>query len=101
MPQPDQVTLRQLVHRVKGEFDACVDLRMVHKLPDAKVVLRHMLAQLSAALWDARGTKATVAFVDLDGTSYRVYFADVRETAAKLPQRDGWQTRAKVKLVEA
>jgi hypothetical protein len=58
-------------------------------------------AQLSAALWGARGTKGTVAFVDLDGTSYRVYFADVRETAAKLPQRDGWQTRAKVKLVEA
>jgi hypothetical protein len=58
-------------------------------------------AQLSTQLWTDRGTKGTVAFVDLDGTSYRVYFADVAETVAKLPHRDGWQTRARVKLVEA
>ncbi|HZS02600.1 MAG TPA: hypothetical protein VFE37_28055, partial [Chloroflexota bacterium] len=58
-------------------------------------------AQLSAALWAARGSKGTLAFVDLDGASYRVYFADLRETVARLPHRDGWQTRARVKLVEA
>jgi hypothetical protein len=61
----------------------------------------HTGAQLGAQLWTDRGTKGTVAFVDLDGTSYRVYFADVAETVAKLPHRDGWQTRARVKLVEA
>src|SRR5579884_1874738 len=58
-------------------------------------------AQLSAALWTARGTKGTVAFTDLDGASYRVYFADLVELVGKLPHRDGWQTRARVKLVEA
>ena len=42
-----------------------------------------------------------MAFTDLDGATYRVYFADVRETVARLPHRDGWQTRARVKLVEA
>jgi hypothetical protein len=61
----------------------------------------HTGAQLSMQLWTDRGTKGTVAFVDLDGTSYRAYFADVTETVAKLPHRDGWQTRARVKLVEA
>jgi hypothetical protein len=58
-------------------------------------------AQLSAALWAARGSKGTLAFADLDGGSYRVYFADLREAVARLPHRDGWQTRARVKLVEA
>ncbi len=58
-------------------------------------------AQLSAALWGARGTKGTVAFTDLDGGTYRAYVADLRETVAKLPHRDGWQTRARVRLVEA
>jgi hypothetical protein len=58
-------------------------------------------AQQSAQLWTDRGTKGTVAFVDLDGTSYRAYFADLAETVAKGPHRDGWQTRARVKLVEA
>jgi hypothetical protein len=58
-------------------------------------------AQLSAALWAARGVKGTVAFADLDGASHRVYCADLRETVARLPHRDGWQTRARVKLVEA
>jgi hypothetical protein len=58
-------------------------------------------AQLSAALWAARGTKGTLAFTDLDGGSYRVYFGDLREGVAKLPHRDGWQTWARVTLVEA
>jgi len=58
-------------------------------------------AQLSAALWTSRGTKGTVAFTDLDGSSYRVYFADLVESVGKVGQRDGWQTRARVKLVEA
>ena len=58
-------------------------------------------AQLSAALWAARGSKSALAYADLDGGSYRVYFADLRETVAGLPHRDGWQTRARVKLVEA
>jgi hypothetical protein len=42
-----------------------------------------------------------VAFTDLDGASYRVYFADLVESVGKLGHRDGWQTRGRVKLVEA
>ncbi len=58
-------------------------------------------AQLASALWTARGTKGTVAFTDLDGTSYRVYFADLAESVLKGSHRESWQTRARVKLVEA
>ncbi|MBX5490801.1 MAG: hypothetical protein IRZ14_06560 [Chloroflexi bacterium] len=58
-------------------------------------------AELSAALWSARAAKRTVAFTDLDGAPYRVYFAGLREMVAPLPARDGWQTRARVRLVEA
>jgi hypothetical protein len=58
-------------------------------------------AELAAALWAARGAKATLPFVDLDGASYRVYCVDLREQVAPLPHRDGWQTRARVRLVEA
>jgi hypothetical protein len=58
-------------------------------------------AQLSASLWATRGVKGTVPFADLDGASYRVYVQDVKESIARLPHRDGWQTRAHVQLVQA
>src|SRR5579884_3095762 len=58
-------------------------------------------AQLSAALWAARAAAAPVPYVDLDGAAYRVWVAEVEEHVAPLPPRDGWQTRARVRLVEA
>jgi hypothetical protein len=53
------------------------------------------------ALWPAKGTKGTVAFVDVDDTSYQVYVGELREAFAKISQRDGRQARARVVLVEA
>jgi hypothetical protein len=58
-------------------------------------------AQLSSALWTAKGVKGTVTYVDVDGTSYQVYVGELREAFAKIAQRDGRQLRGQVVLVEA
>ena len=100
----DRKTGLRLVPDVRREwsFDVLLEGTAANPLRTLDGALEPLAgAQLSAALWAARGTKGTVAFVDLDGTSYRAYFADLKEAVAKLPHRDGWQTRARVTLVEA
>ena len=57
--------------------------------------------QLSAALWAAKAAATPVPFVDLDGASRLVWIDDLREEMARLPQRKGYQTVGKVRLVEA
>lgn len=78
------------------EGTARVPLRRLDGTPEPRTG-----AELSAALWAARAAPGTVSFVDLDGTAYAVYFAELREEVAPLPQGAGWQTRARVRLVEA
>lgn len=57
-------------------------------------------AQLSAALWTARGLGTPVTFVDLDGVSYSVWIDELEEEVEKISQRRGRSTVARVKLLE-
>jgi len=56
---------------------------------------------LSDALWAARDSQHAVIFSDLDDASRRVWIEDIDERPGKLTQRNGYQARARVRLVEA
>jgi len=57
--------------------------------------------QLASALWSARELGTPVIFSDLDDASRRVWIDDIREETAKYSQRQGFQSIARVRLVEA
>ncbi|MBI4494783.1 MAG: hypothetical protein HY690_18560 [Chloroflexi bacterium] len=57
-------------------------------------------AQLSASLWTRLATKGVQSYVDLDGTSYTVWLTDLRERVSQLSQRTGYQTVARLRLLE-
>jgi hypothetical protein len=61
---------------------------------------RDRVSSAPMSAWAPAPTEEMTAFVELDGTNCRVYFAALVETAAKPPHRDGWATRARVKLLE-
>lgn len=58
-------------------------------------------AQVAQALWDLRGQKGPLTFVDLDGTIYTVWFTELREEVGELSQRKGYQGVARLTLLEA
>jgi hypothetical protein len=60
-------------------------------------------AQISSAIWSlfTAAGRPPVTFTDLDGVSRTVYLVDLEEKVGKESQRKGYQTRGKLRLVEA
>lgn len=90
--------LQRLVADVRSNFHACVNVSMVQKLPDAKVVLRNILAQLVDELelaWARCGRVDPIPLQDfyalhkrmsplIEGEAEEITFSDLRGTTAAI-----------------
>jgi hypothetical protein len=94
----DSATKRQWQFEALFEGTAELPLVLLDQTPSAQTG-----AQISTAIWSlfTAAGRPPVPFVDLDGVSRAVYLVDLEEKPSQESQRRGYQTRGKLKLVEA